>query len=127
VCAACLPLPACALLACLPLLACALRRCSSSPALQATLPPPLLTCCCVVAAAAPALLPRRRRGLHAAAPPSWRLRCVQSLAGEEAWSVAIQYFESNISTFRAFNFNIFICTISTFYYQMLNQFNKMLN
>ena len=66
VCAACLPLPACTLLACLPLLACALRHCSSSPALQATLPPPLTRCC---TATAHVLLHRRRHRARTAAPP----------------------------------------------------------
>ncbi|KAG2601605.1 hypothetical protein PVAP13_5KG603807 [Panicum virgatum] len=61
-------------------------------ALQATLPPPLTRCC--TAAAHVLLRCYRRRGLHAAASPSRRLRCVQSLAGEETWPVSIQYFES---------------------------------
>ena len=79
------------------------------------------------AAAAHALLHRCRRRPRAAAPPSRRMRSVQSLTGEEAWPVAVQYFESNISTFHTFNFNVSSIQFQYFYYQMLNQFNKMLN
>ena len=47
------------------------------------------------AVAAHALLQRRRHP-RVAAPPSRRMRSVQSLTTEEAWLVAVQYFESII-------------------------------
>ena len=72
-CAACLPLPACALLAC---------RC--------------LHARCAAAARRPRCWLRCRRRPRAAAPPSRRMRSVQSLTGEEVWPVVVQYFESII-------------------------------
>ena len=104
VCAACLPLPACALLACLPLLACALRRCSSSPALQATLPPPL-TRCCTAAAAACALL-HRRAGTCAASNHS-----PEKKLGRWPFNISnliFQHFVHLISTFSSVQFQHFI-------------------